>query len=162
MDPNTTSAIRDIFVMLAAGLFAALCLTIIVLVIKLYRPIRDTVYNSAKTTENLRVITGNLAGVSEETADNIAQTSRNAVSISENLKEGSEELPDTARIVGEAAKSVAETASTAAKVADSVSRLASLGLTGGASSGVVSLLRLARSMLGGSRRSDDGGVQQEA
>ena len=126
MDPNAASAIRDIFVILAAGVFSALCLTIIVLIIKLYRPIRDTVYNSSKTTENLRVITGNLVGVSEETANNIAQASRNAVSISENLKEGNEELP------------------------------------GGASSGAVSLLRLARSMLGGSRRSDDGGVQQEA
>ena len=162
MDPNTTSAIRDIFVILAAGAFAALCLAVVLLIVKLYRPIRDTAYNAAKTTENLSVITGNLAAVSEETASNIAQTSRNAVSITENLKEGSEELSGTVRTASEAAKSVAEAASTAAKVADSVSRLTSLGLTGGTSSGVGSLLRLVRGMFGGGRRSDDSGVQQGA
>ena len=160
MDSNTTSAIRDIFVILAAGAFAALCLAIVVLIIKLYRPLRDTAHNGAKTAENLSVITGNLASVSEETANNLARTSRNAVDITENLKEGSEDLSGAIRSAREAASSAAEAASTAARVAESVSRLTSLGLTSGASSPVTSLLRFVRSMFGGSRRSDDGGVQQ--
>ena len=40
MDPNTTSAIRDIFVMIAAGVFAVLCVVIILVFAKLYRPLR--------------------------------------------------------------------------------------------------------------------------
>jgi methyl-accepting chemotaxis protein len=162
MDPNTTSAIRDIFVMLAAGAFAVLCLTFGVLIIKLYRPLRDAVNNGAKTAESLSLITGNLASVSEETASNIVHTSRNAVSITDNLKEGSEEIPSVVRSAGEAAKSASAAAGTVATVADSVRRLTSLGLTGGASAPVGSLLRLVRNMFGSSRRSDDGGVQQGA
>ena len=162
MDPNTTSAIRDIFVILAAGALAALCLTIVVLIIKLYRPLRDSVHNGAKTAENLSLITGNLANVSEETASNLLQTSRNAVNITENLQAGSEDLSGAIRTAREAAKSASEAASTAARVAESVSRLTSLGLTGGPAAPVTSLLRFVRSMFGNSRRGDDSGVQQGA
>ena len=163
MDPNTTSAIRDIFVMLAAGVFAALCLTIAVLLLKLYRPLRDAAHSGAKTAENLTVITGNLATVSEETANNVAQTSRNTVAITENLKESSEDLSGAIKTAREAARSASEAATTAAKVAESVSRLTSLGLTGGTATPVGSLLRFVRSMFGNNRRSDDGGgVQQGA
>lgn len=163
MDPNTTSAIRDIFVILAAGAVTGLCLTVVLLLVKLYRPLRDAVYNAAKTTENVNSITGNLSSISEETASNIVQTSRNVVTITNNLKEGSEEVPSVVRHADEAAKSASEAAGTVATVADSVSRLTSLGLTGGASAPVTSLLRLVRSMFGGGgRRSDDSGVQQGA
>ena len=163
MDPNTTSAIRDIFVMMAAGVFAVLCLTIVVLLLKLYRPLRDAAHGGAKTAENLSVITGNLAAVSEETANNVAQTARNTVAITENLKESSEDLSGAIKTAREAARSASEAASTAARVAESVSRLTSLGLTGGAAAPVTSLLRFVRSMFGNSRRSDDGGgVQQGA
>lgn len=160
MDPNTTSAIRDIFLILAAGAFAILCLTVVVLIIKLYRPLRDAVSHGAKTAENASVITANLSSVSEETANNLAQTSRNAVVITDNLKESSEDLSGAIKSARETAKSASEAASTAARVAESVSRLTSLGLTGGASAPVTSLLRFVRSMFGTGRRSDDSGVQQ--
>ena len=160
MNPDTTSVIRDIFVMVAAGAFAVLCLTIVALIIKLYRPLRDAAHNGARTAENLSVITGNLAGVSEEAASNIAQTARNAVEISEKLKEGGEELPGAVRAAGDAAKGVGEAASAVSRIADMVSRLTELGMTGGSSNPVSSLLRFVRSMFGGNRRSDDSGAQQ--
>ena len=65
MDPNTTSAIRDIFVIVGVGVFTALCLVIIVLILKLYRPLRDAAYNASTATGNLSSISGDLASVSE-------------------------------------------------------------------------------------------------
>ena len=162
MDPTTTtSAVRDIFIIVAAGAFAALCITAVVLVLKLYRPIRDSVYNVSRATENLGQVSSDFAGVSEETASNIAQTSRNAVTISENLREGSEDLSSTVRTAKEAANNVAAAASTVGTIAETVSRFSSLGVSGGGgTAGVGTLLRLLRTMFGGGRRGDDGGVQQ--
>lgn len=162
MDPNTTSAIRDIFVMIAAGVFAVLCVVIILVFAKLYRPLRETAHNASRTSANLSRISGDLASISEETANNIAQTSRNAVSVSENLKEGSEELSGVVRTVGETAKSVSSAADNVSSIAETVSRFTTLGVTGGGTSGVGSMLRLLRNIFGGGRRSDDGGVQQGA
>ncbi len=162
MDPNTTSAIRDIFVILAAGVFTALCVTIIVLLVRLYRPLRDAAYAGAKTAENMSAITGNLEIVSEETANNVAQTSRNLASLTENLKEGSEDLSAAIKTAGEAAKNASEASAAAARVAESVSRFTSPGPAGGTSTSAASLMRLVRSVFGNSRRRDDGGVQQGA
>jgi uncharacterized protein YoxC len=162
MDPNTASAVRDIFIIVAAGTFAALCLTIIFLVFKLYRPILETVTNAAKTSGNLSRITSDVLTISEETTGNIAQVSRNAVAVSENLKTGSEELSDAVQTAGEAAKSVSAAADNVSTLAGTVSRFTTLGVSGGGgSSGVGSMLRLLRGIFGGGRRGD-GGVQQGA
>ena len=159
MNPDTTSVIRDIFLMLAAGVFTALCVTLIVVVLKLYRPLRETAQNSAKTAENLSRITGNIAAVSEETSGNIAQTSRNLVDITEKAKEGTEELSTVVHSVNQAAQNLAAAASTAARVAEIVSGWAQQGTAGGASSsGIGSLLRFVRSLFVGRRGSGDGGV----
>ena len=160
MDPDVTSAIRDIFVMVVAGVFSALGLVLIIVIVKLYRPLRDTVHNAAKATEDMSGIAGHVVGVSEETAQNILQTSRNAVEISQGLKEGSEELPGTVRSAGEAAGNVAAAASTVGAIAETISRFSSLGVTGGGPSGVGGMLRLLRTLFGGGRKSDDSGVQQ--
>ena len=162
MEPNTTSAIRDIFVIVAAGVFAALCLVLMALALKLYRPLRDAARNSAEATGNLRKISGDLAGVSEETANNILITSRNAVNITDNLKQGSEEVPGVVHAAGEAARSAAEAAGTGATIAENVMRITSLGLTGGASSPVGAMLRFVRSMFGGRRGSEEGGIHDGA
>ena len=165
MDPNITSAVRDIFFIIAAGAFAALCLAVIVIAVKLYRPLRDTAHNVAKATENLNRISSDFAAVSEETASNVAQTSRNAVAISENLKEGSKEISGTVLTAREAANKVAAAAGSVSTIAETVSRFSSLGVSGGGSSpgpGVGTLLRLLRTVLGGPKRGDDSGVQQGA
>ena len=163
MDPNTTtSAIRDIFVIVAAGAFAALCIVITVIAVKLYPRLRDTVHNAANTSQNLTKVSRDLAAVSEETASNVAQTSRNVVNISENLKEGSSEVAETVRNAGEAAKNVSDAASQVSSIAETVSRFTSVGVSGGGSSGVGSLLRMARSLFGGSPRRSGGDGQQGA
>ena len=156
--PNTTAAVRDIFVIVAAVAFTTLCLTVVFLVVKLYRPVRDSVHSASTATENISRISGDIAEVSGETASNIAQVSRNAVTISENLKEGSEDLSSTVRTAREAANNVAAAASTAKEIADTVSRVGSLGITGGGASGVGSLLRIVRGLFGPTRRAEDGGA----
>ena len=156
MDPNTTSAIRDIFVIVAAGVFSLLCLTVVFLVVKLYRPVRESVHNASSAAENVSRISGDFAGVSGETASNIVQVSRNAVTISENLKEGSEDLSSTVKTAREAANNVATAASTVGTIAETVSRFSTLGVSGGGSAGVGTILRLLRNVFGPSRRSDDG------
>ena len=158
MDPNVTSTVRDIFVIAAAGAFAVLCLAVVVLVVKLYRPLLDSIQNAAKATENLNRISSHFAVVSEETAGNVAQTSRNAVVITENLKEGSEELTGTVQTAREAAVKISAVASTVGTIAETVSGLSSMGASGSgsSSSGVGSLLRLFRTIVGGGRRSDGG------
>ena len=161
MDPNTTSAIRDIFVTVAASAFAVLCIVITVIAVKLYRPLRDTVHNAASTSRNLTKVSSDLAAVSQDTASNVAQTSRNAVEISENLKEGSAEVAETVRNAGEAAKNVSEAASQVSSIAETVRRFTSLGVSGGGSStGAGSILRLLRTVFGGSSRRGDGNTQQ--
>lgn len=163
MNPDTTSAIRDIFLMLAAGVFAALCLAIIAVIAKLYRPLRETAHNSARTAENLSRITGDIASVSEETAGNIAQTARNAVEISENLKAVTADLPNVVQSVGEAANSLASVSDTATRITRFVSRFTPDETDSGASSpGVGSLLHLVRGLFGGRRRGDDSGAQQDS
>ena len=163
MDPNTTSAIRDIFVMVAAGGFSVLCMVLVFLIARLYGPLRDSIHHVSDTARNLSVITTNVAAVSEETAANIAQTSRNAVTITESLKEGSDELSGVVRTAGEAAKSVSEAASNVSSISETVSRLTSVGVSGESSAGVGSLLRLARTILGGGRRrSEDSAGQRGA
>ncbi len=160
MNPDTVSVIRDFFIMVATGAFAALCLTVIVLIVKLYRPLLETMHNASQSTDNLSRVTGDFANVSEETANNVAQTSRNLVSITEKAKDGAEDLPTVVRTAGEAAKSVAEAAGTAAKAVEKVSRLIPEGTAGGAStSGIGPLLRFARSMFGSRRGS---GSQKES
>ena len=160
MDPNITSAVRDIFVIVAAGAFTVLCLIAVFVVVRLYRPLRESAKSASAAADSLRRVTTDLAAVSEETAMNIAQTARNAVTISQNLKEGSEDLNVTVRTATEAASNVAEAASSVGMIADTVMRFSSLGVSGGGtSSGVGTLLRLLRNVFGGGRRSDDGGPQ---
>ena len=159
MDPDVTSAIRDIFVMAAAGVFVVLCLALFLVVVKIYRPLRETVSNAEKSTKNIGAITDNLAAVSEETSQNLLLASRNAVVISENLKEGSEDLSTTVRAAREAAGNVAAAASTVKDIADMVSRVGTLGISGGGSAGVGTLLRIVRGLFGGARRPDDGGAE---
>ena len=161
MDSGTTSAIRDIFIIVAAGTFSVLCLVLTVGMVKLFRPFKETISNSAKTTENTATLTGNLASVSEETANNLAQTSRNLVEISENLKEGSEGITDTVNTARQAASTVSQAAGTVATIAETVSRFTSLGVTGGGSSGVGTMLRMLRNMFQGNRRNEGGGSQQK-
>ena len=160
MDPNTTSAVRDIFIMVAAGAFAALCAAFLVLIFKLYFPLRQTVRDASHTVEHLSRITRDLAAVSGETSGNVVETSRNAVSISANLKETSEGLPGTLQTAEEAAKSVAAAADSVKETVDMVSRLVPLGVAGGGPPGVAPLLRIFRGLFGGGRRGDDSGVQQ--
>ena len=160
MDPNTTSIIRDIFVIAAAGLLGVLCLVLIAVILKLYRPVRETVLNSSKTTENLIRASMDLASVSEETTKNLAASSRNLAYITEKAREGSEELATAIRSVGEAANSVGSAATTATRVAEMASRLIPEGTSGNVS-GVGSLLRLVRNMFG-SRRAGDGAAERES
>ena len=166
MESSTIATVRDIFVIVAAGVLAAAGITAIVLVIKLFKPLREIVENTAVSSRNLRKLSGDLTAVSEETAGNVAQTSRNAVTISENLKESSEELPEAVRNARDAAGKVAEAASQVGTIAGTVSRFSSLGVSGGSGSssgsGVGTLLRMLRTMFGGGRRGDDSGAQQGA
>ena len=163
MESNIVAAVRDIFVIVASGVFAAAGITAIVVVVKLYRPLQETVHNAAATSRNFRQLSGDLAAVSEETAGNVAQTSRNAVTISETLKEGSEDLSETVRAAREAATNVAATASTIGTIAKTVNRFSSLGASGvGTASGVGPLLRLLRTAFGGSGRGDNSGGKQGA
>ncbi len=145
MEPDTTSVIRDVFLIVAAGLLSVLCLTIIIVIVKLYWPIRDTVMNSHRTAENLSKVTGDISRISQETCDNIAQTSRNLVNISGKAQESAEEISDTVHSVKKAAGNIASTASTATRVMEMVARLIPQG-TGGATSGVGTLLRLVRGL----------------
>ena len=165
MESSAIAAVRDIFVIVAAGVLAAVGITAIVVVIKLFRPLQETAENVAVSSRNLRRVSGDFAAISEETAGNLAQTARNAAVASENLKEGSENLSETVKTAREAANNVAEVASKVGTIADTVSRFSSLGVSGGGSSsgsGVGTLLRMLRTMFGGGRRGDDGGVQQGA
>ena len=156
MDPDTTSVIRDIFVIVAAGALAALCVSLMVLVAKLYAPLRRAINSTSSTAENLSRISQDIAGVSAETSGNVLHTSRNAVTISENIKETSEGLPETIETAREAARNVSAAAETAREMADMVSRVGSLGITGGgSSSGVGTLLRIVRGLFGGGRKGDD-------
>ena len=142
MNPDTTAVIRDIFLIVAAGLLAVLCLVLIVVIAKLYRPL--------------------IAGVSGETAGNIAQTSRNLVDITEKAKEGTEELSTVIHSARQASDSIAAAASTASRIAEMVSRLIpQASADGGGVSSIGSILRLVRGMFGGRRR-DSGGTQQES
>ena len=162
MNPDTTSVIRDIFLILAAGVFIALCLVLIAVILKLYRPLRETARNSAKTSANASRITGDMAAVSEETANNMAQTSRNLVSITEKAKEGTEELSTVVHATNQAAQSIAAAAGTSARVAEMVSRLISQETGAGASSPIGSILRFVRSMFGSRRANSDRSGQQES
>ena len=155
MDPNTSSVIRDVFLIVAAGLLSALCLVLIVVILKLYRPIRDTVSNSRQTTENLNRITTDFSGISEETSNNLAQTSRNLVNITDKARETTDELAPAVHSVREAASSIASAATTATRVADMIGRLIPQGSGGGGSSGVGSLLRLVRGLFSGPRKEGD-------
>ena len=161
MDPSTASVIRDVFLIVAAGLIAALCLVLIVVILKLYRPIRETVLNSRQTTENLGRITTDFSKISQETSENVVQTSRNLVNITERARETTEELAPAIHAVGEAASSIGSAAATATRVADMVGRLIPQG-TGAATSGVGSLLRLVRGLFSGPRREDGRGAGNEA
>ena len=162
MDPSTTSVIRDIFLIVAAGLVSILCLFLIVVIVKLYRPIRDSVQNSRMATENLSGITADFSKISQETSENLAQTARNLVDITCKAQNGTEELRSAINSVNEAAKSIGSAATTATRVAEMAGRLIPQDTGGGASSGVGALLRFVRSMFGGSRRSDDAGTRQES
>ena len=162
MDPSTTSVIRDVFLIVAAGLVAALCLAFIVVIVKLYRPIRETVRNSRQATENLNRITADFSKISQETSENLAQTSRNMVDITGKARDTAEELAPAIHSFREAASGIASAATTATRVAEMISRLIPQSANGGgSSSGVGALLRLVRSMFGGGRRSDGNGAQQE-
>ena len=168
MDPNTTSAIRDIFVMLAAGVFSALCLAILVVIIKLYGPLRDSLHNAVRTSGNLSVITGDVAGISEETASNIAQTARNAVEISENVKVGTSDLSGVVQSVGQAARGVASAATTVSRIGrflgrftpdDSDSADSSTSQSSGLGSSALS--RILRGFLGDRRTSRSASASRE-
>ena len=158
MDPNTSSVIRDVFLIVAAGLLAALCLVLIVVILKLYRPIRDTVSNSRQATENLNRITTDFSGISEETSNNLAQTSRNLVNITDKARETTDELAPAVHSVREAASSIASAATTTTRVADMIGRLIPQGSGGGGSSGVGPLLRLVRGLFPGPRKEGDRGT----
>ena len=155
MNPDTTAIIRDIFLIAAAGLFAALCLTLIALAIKLYRPLRDTAQNAAKTAENLNQTTSHIAAISNDTAADLAQTSRNLVIITEKAKDSADEMSSVVHNAGMAAQSIAAAAHTIARIAEMVSQWTRQGTAPGPSSGG-SLLRFLRSMFVGRRRGDGG------
>ena len=156
MEPSTTSVIRDIFLIVAAGLISVLCLLLIVFILKFYRPIRETVHNSSKATEKLNRVAGDVAEVSGETANNLAQTSRNLVAITEKANDGTDELRTAINSVNEAAQGIGSAATTATRVVEMVSRLIPQGSGGGSSSGVGSLLRMVRGLFGGPRGGDRG------
>ena len=160
MEPNTTSVIRDIFLIVAAGLISVLCLLLIAATLKFYRPIRDAVHNSAKAAERANKVAGDFAEVSGETASNLAQTSRNLVSITEKANDGTEELKAAINSVNEAAQSIGSAATTATRVTEMIGRLIPQGSGGGASSGVGSLLRLVRGLFAGSKSGERGAGQQ--
>ena len=164
MNPDTTAVIRDIFVIVAAGAFAALCLALVVLAVKLYRPLRQVADNTADTTGNLSRITGDIAKVSGETAGNVADTARNAVDVSENLKAGTAGLPDVVQSVGKAADGIASVSDTATRIFRLASRGGAEGKSEGTPApGVGFLLHLVRGLFGGTRRrGDDTGSQQES
>lgn len=163
MDPSTTSVIRDIFLIVAAGLVAALCLVFIVIIVKLYRPIKETVGNSRQATGNLNRITTDFSKISHETSENIVQASRNIVDITNKARDTTEELAPAVHSLREAASGIASAATTVTRVAEMIGRLIPQNASGsGASSGVGALLRLVRSMFGGNRRSDESGAQQES
>lgn len=161
MNPDTTAVIRDIFLIVAAGLLAVLCLVLIVVIAKLYRPIRETVRNSHGATENLGKITTDFSRVSQETSENIAQTSRNLVNITEKAQETTEELAPAVHAIGEAASSIGSAAATATRVAEMIGRLIPQG-TGAPTSGVGSLLRMVRGLFSSPRREGDRGAGDEA
>ena len=159
MESNTIAAVRDIFVIAACGVLAVLGIICIVIVVKLFRPLQETVGNALAVSRNLRKATGDIAAVSEETLANLSQTSRNAAIISENLKEVSEDLTETVRTARDAAKDVSETASKVSTIAETVSRFFSLGVSGSgssSSSGAGTLLRTLRNVFGGRRPASDG------
>lgn len=156
MNPDTTSIIRDISLIAAAGLFAALCLTLIALAVKLYRPLRDTAQNAAKTAENLNQATSDIAAISNETAADLAQTSRNLVIITEKAKDSADEMSAVVHNAGMAAQSIAAAAHTIARIAEMVSQWTRQGTAPGPSSSGGTLLRFLRSMFVGRRRSDGG------
>ena len=160
MDGSTTSVIRDVFLIIAAGLLAALCAILIVAIAKLYRPIRETVHNSRRTTEDLSAIAKDFRQVSQETSENLAQTSRNLVNLTEKTREGTEELAETVASVKEAADSIASAAATATRIAEMVGCLIPEG-TGAGTSGVGTLLRVVRGLLGGRQREGGGAAEQE-
>ena len=164
MDPDTMSVVRDIFIIVAAGALAAMCLAVTAIAIKLYRPLRAAAADSAETARNLNRISGDLAAVSEETAGNIAQTSRNLVDITEKAKDGTEELATVIHSARQASASIAAAAATAARIAEMVSRLVPEAPADGAGvSGLGALLRVVRGLFGGGRRREgDGGRQQGA
>lgn len=161
MESSAIAAVRDIFVIVAAGVLAAAGITVIFLVIKLFRPLRETADNAAVSSRNLRKVSGDLAAISEETAGNVVQTSRNAVMISENLKEGSGDLSETMRTARDAAGNVADAAEKIGTIASTLGRITSLGV-GGSASGAGSLVRILRNVLGGGRRGDGTGAKQGA
>ena len=161
MESNTIAAVRDIFVIVACGVLAAAGLALIVLVVKLFRPLQEISNNTVVAARNLRKVSTDIAAVSEETAGNIAQTSRNAVAISKNLSEGSEGVSETVQSAGDAARSVAEAATKVSTIADTVGRITSLGV-GGPASGAGSLVRILRNVFGGGRRGDGTGAKQGA
>ena len=153
MNPDTTSVIRDVALIVAAGLLASLCLVLLVVVLKLYRPLKETVHNSSKAAQDIGRVAGDLASVSGETANNLAQTSRNLVAITEKANEGTEELRAAVNSVNEAAQGIGSAATTATRVAEMVGRLIPQGPGGGAaaSSGVGSVLRLVRGLFSSPR-----------
>ena len=155
MDSSTTSVIRDIVLIVAAGLLAVLCAVLIVAIFRLYRPIMETLHNSRRASDNLSAITGDIRGVSEETSKNLAQTSRNLVSLTEQAREGTEDLADTVSTVKEAAGSIASAATTATRLVEMVGRLIPES-TGAATSGVGTLLRVVRGLFGGKQREGGG------
>ena len=163
MDPSTTSVIRDVFLIVAAGLLAALCLVLIVVILKLYRPIRETVSNSRQTTDNLSRITTDFSKNSQETSENLAQTSRNLVNITEKARETTEELTPAIQAVGEAASGIGSAAATATRVAEMIGRLIPQGTgTGATTSGVGGLLRLVRGLFSGPRNEGNRSSGSEA
>ena len=64
MESSTIATVRDIFVIVAAGVLAAAGITAIVLVIKLFKPLREIVENTAVSSRNLRKLSGELAAKS--------------------------------------------------------------------------------------------------
>ena len=165
MDSNTTSTIRDIFLMLAAGVFSALCIVLILLAWKLYRPLRDTAINTARTTENLGRITGDISAVSKETANNVAQTARNAVEVTENLKGSTSQLPDAIQSVGQAARGVASASTTVGRIGRFVGRFTpEQAESQPSSTGSSALSRIIRGLMGEqrSRNRDTNGGQSDA
>lgn len=156
MNPETTSVIKDIFLMVAAGLFAALCLALFVMAVRLYRPLRNTARDAAKSAENLSKTTGDFAEISGETAANLSQTSRNLAIITEKAKDSAEEMSSVVHNASMAAQSISTASHTVARVAEMVSQWTRQGTAPGAAAGGGTLLRFLRSMFVGRRRGDGG------